>query len=58
MPLLFLTPCKQKFMADFDKHDKETILNSIINEDGGANDIQSSGKYYTTDFDIDTYIDT
>ena len=55
MPLLFLTPCKQKFMADFDKHDKETILNSIINEDGGANDIQSSGKYYTTDFDIDTY---
>lgn len=55
MPLLFLTPCKQKFMADFDKQDKEAVLNGLLNNDSSANNVNSTGKYYTTDFDYTTY---
>lgn len=50
LPLLFLTPCKQMFMAEFDDTDKENILNDLLTGDGSSANVESTGKYYTTKF--------
>ena len=54
-PLLFLTPCKQIFMKDFDQTDQENALYHLIN--GGTLNVSGSGKYYTTQFNYDEYYD-
>ena len=56
MPLLFLTPCRQVFMADFSQSDKEKVLSSLLGgNSAGIDSINGSGKYYTTEFDYATY---
>ena len=60
MPLLFITPCKQKFMEGFNSEDKETVLNALLSGSGLGelgNSLSSVGKYYTTEFAYDKYID-
>ena len=60
MPLLFITPCKQKFMEGFNSEDKETVLNALISGTGLnqlGDSLSSVGKYYTTEFAYDQYID-
>ena len=58
MPLLFLTPCKQKFMDGYDKNTKSTFLSALLS--GDQNDflnqvISKNGKYYKTVFMWDDY---
>lgn len=60
MPLLFITPCKQKFMEGFNSEDKETVLNALLSGTGLGeleNSLSSVGKYYTTEFAYNQYID-
>jgi hypothetical protein len=50
LPLLFLTPCRQKFMEDFATgEDKTTILNQLVTGVNTSN-LGSTGKYYSTEF--------
>ena len=58
MPLLFLTPCKQKFMDGYDSNTKSAFLSGLLNQD--QNDflnqaISKNGKYYKTVFMWDEY---
>ena len=60
MPLLFITPCKQKFMAGYDKNDRAAVISDLINGQGLSSDFINSqltknGRYYTTSFEWDTY---
>lgn len=55
LPLLFLTPCKQKFMAEFMDSDKENVLNDLISGDGSSTNVGTTGKYYTTEFAYPKY---
>jgi hypothetical protein len=56
MPLLFLTPCKQKFMPEFTKEDQSKVLDSLLSGNAdAANSISGNGRYYTTDFDAEQY---
>ena len=58
LPLLFLTPGKQTFMKDFSKDDRRSVL-SYITDLGASGDvselIKGKGKYYSFEFDYDTY---
>lgn len=58
MPLLFLTPCKQKFMDGYDANTKSAFISGLLDSD--SNDflnqvISKSGKYYKTVFKWDDY---
>jgi len=58
MPLLFLTPCKQKFMDGYDQNTKSTFLSALLS--GEQNDllnqvVSKNGKYYKTVFMWDEY---
>ena len=56
LPLLFITPCKQKFMPTFSAQDKETVLSSLISGNTDAmSAISSKGRYYTTEFAYSEY---
>ena len=58
MPLLFLIPCKQKFMESFDSHDKNIILNALVSGEGDSSlfgSLDKVGRYYTTEFDVARY---
>lgn len=61
MPLVFLTPCKQKFMSDFDDTDKATVLGFIgdgapdFDEDILGGDSGERKKYYSTEWATDSY---
>ena len=58
MPLLFLTPCKQKFMDGYDTTTKSTFISALLsNDDNSFLDqvISMSGKYYKTVFKWDDY---
>ena len=60
MPLLFITPCKQKFMEGFNAEDKETVLNALLSGSGLGelgNSLSAVGKYYTTTFAYDEYME-
>lgn len=57
LPLLFLTPCKPEFMKDFDDNDKSLVASVLA---GLANSealelLKGEGRYYSTEFDYDTY---
>ena len=57
LPLLFLTPCKQVFMDDFNDVDKETVASWLI--DSGLTPteelLEGKGKYYSVEFDYVSY---
>lgn len=56
LPLLFLTPCKQVFMDDFNDDDKQTIANTLFS--GQSIDeslINGTGRYYSVQFDYESY---
>lgn len=56
LPLLFLTPCKQVFMDDFNDTDKQTIANTLFS--GQSIDeslINGTGRYYSVQFDYSSY---
>ena len=60
MPLLFITPCKQKFMSGYDKNERGTVLQSLINGEGLDSTfinsaLSQNGRYYTTEFKWDLY---
>ena len=56
LPLLFLTPCRPKFMQGFTQDEKNAALNSLFN--GGTisdTDLEKSGRYYSTEFAFAEY---
>lgn len=62
MPLLFITPCKASFMADFDESDKQTVANLLVGHTLGdtISEITSDliigrGRYYAVEFDYYNY---
>ena len=56
LPLLFLTPCKQKFMDDFDDNDKATAVSMLAGQTEASNElINGKGKFYSVDFDYESY---
>lgn len=56
MPLLFITPCRQVFMKGFDGTSKTEALASLVDGNSDAmKNINSVGKYYTTEFAYDEY---
>lgn len=60
LPLLFLTPCEPKFMADSSKDDKLVALNTLIDlatgkGGDGLDFIESTGRYYSTEFAYSDY---
>lgn len=55
MPLLFLIPCKQKFMDGFTNEEKSAAVNALLSGNGGALNIERSGRYYSIEFDYGTY---
>lgn len=61
MPLLFLVPCKQKFMDGYDADSKGITLASIINGISGEGDdllnsaLSKNGRYYSTVYRWDDY---
>ena len=58
LPLLFLTPCRQKFMKNFNKNDVSKVLNALV---GSANPahllstVDGYGRYYDTEFAYPEY---
>ena len=62
MPLLFLTPGKQSFMADFSTDEKKAVLSTLTDigfGEGGSSGLDSilsrDGKYYTFEFAYKEY---
>jgi len=59
MPLLFLVPCRQKFMENFSDSDRNTVLNALVSGiddvSNVINTLDKSGRYYTTVFDTARY---
>lgn len=59
MPLLFLTPCRQKFMEGYNTDDRNNALAALANNNGDVFTADTKrGKYYTTEFAYDDYYDT
>ena len=56
-PLLFLVPCRQKFMEGFNNREQSEVLRAIA-DGGGLNGIDTVGKYYTTEFAFESYAQT
>ena len=54
MPLLFLVPCKQKFMEGFTSEEKSNAMTTLISGVGIPN-FKTAGRYYTTEFDYASY---
>ena len=59
MPLLFMIPCKQKFMPTYDKNTIGTTLGALINQEAGSDllsqSIDHNGRYYTTEYKWQEY---
>lgn len=57
LPLLFLTPCKPVFMDGFNKSDKSTAINGILDSSLNIDSslFQGQGRYYAPQFDYSTY---
>lgn len=55
LPLLFLTPCKQKFMEGFNSKDQANVLNALLTGAGIEGLLEQSGRYYTTEYQYDEY---
>ena len=64
MPLLFLTPGKQAFMTEFNKSDKKSVLNKLVdvalNKDNKTSldkILSRTGRYYTFEFAYKEYFE-
>src|SRR5574344_57430 len=58
LPLLFLTPCRQKFAPGFDTSSKEKLLDAIANQNSEilkSVNGKGVGRYYTTEFAFSDY---
>lgn len=59
MPLLFMVPCRQKFMDGYNKTQKSTVMEEFLKGDVDDKLLQSvitdSGKYYRSVWDWPTY---
>lgn len=62
IPLLLLTPGEPKFMTNYSKADRETILSDVLNVAAGGGDrsaidklMQRPGRYYTFEFTPEDY---
>lgn len=60
MPILFLTPCKQKFMAGYDNNERGTVLSGLLSGEGIDSSflntaLSKNGRYYTTVFEWASY---
>lgn len=55
LPLLFLTPCEPLFMDEFNKTERNTVLSNLIGNLSDLDSINSSGRYYTVDFNYVEY---
>lgn len=57
LPLLFLVPCKQVFMDDYDDSDKSNVLSMLTGAVEPSSDLVSKdgGRYYSVDYDYATY---
>ena len=55
MPLLFLTPCRPKALADFSKKDKDNIIQMLVDNSLDEELISGTGKYYSTTFAYEEY---
>jgi hypothetical protein len=55
LPLLFLTPCRPKFMEGFTADEKNTVLSSLLNGSIADSDVEKSGRYYSTEFAFAEY---
>ena len=57
LPLLFLTPCRARFMEGFSQSDVRSVIDDLLK--GGGDDISGSlsksGRYYTTEIRFDEY---
>lgn len=50
LPLLFLTPCRPKFMEGFKQSDQESIIGDLLNGNSNNSNLSKTGRYYTTEF--------
>ena len=57
MPLLFLIPCKQKFMDGYTREEKSMAISALISggDDFIADAISKNGKYYKTEWQYAEY---
>ena len=55
LPLLFLTPCRPKFMEGYNKSDMNDVLDGLMNGNYDNNNLSKSGRYYTTEFAYNEY---
>lgn len=58
IPLLFMTPCQPLFMDDFNKEDRDTVIQSLISGMSDAASLTSgTGRYYSVEFAYSRYYD-
>lgn len=55
LPLLFITPCRQKFMEGFSKRDREAELTKLLTDKEIGTELGKSGRYYTAQFAYPEY---
>ena len=60
MPLLFLTPCRQKFMAGYDDNERSVFLSGLLSDNGLDSALLNTalshnGRYYTSVFEWASY---
>lgn len=59
MPLLFLVPCRQKFMEGFSNQARDDVLVDLLSGGGGlnrdSNEVSTVGRYYSTEFAYDSF---
>jgi hypothetical protein len=55
LPLLFLTPCFPKALADFSDEDKQSLINMILDGNTDEDLVNGSGRYYSVTFAYDEY---
>ena len=55
LPLLFLTPCEPKALADFDRHDVKAVFTQLIEGTFDPDLIEGTGRYYSTEFAYPEY---
>lgn len=56
MPLVFMSPCRQVFMDDFNKNDKATVIKALAGKKDLATELlEGEGKYYTIEYDYNEY---
>ena len=57
MPLLFMVPCRQKFMDGYDNETQSSVISALLSggDDFLSEVITKNGKYYKTEWQWDEY---